>query len=49
MLALRKTAEMNDDFPLASKMIAEDSYVDDIISSVGSRDCATERNKEIGV
>ena len=47
MLALRKTAEMNDDFPLASKMIVEDSYVDDIISSVSSRDCAMERIKEV--
>ena len=47
MLALRKTAELNDDFPLASKIIAEDSYVDDIISSVNSRDCAMERINEI--
>lgn len=47
MLALHKTAEMNDDFPLASKMIAKDSCVDDIISSVSSKDCAMERIKEV--
>lgn len=47
LLALRKTAEMNFDFPLASRMIAKDSYVDDIISSVSSKDCAMERIKEI--
>ncbi|XP_045109596.1 uncharacterized protein LOC123503684 [Portunus trituberculatus] len=47
MLALRKTAEMNCDFPLASKMIVEDSYVDDIISSVGSTNHAMERIKEV--
>ncbi|XP_068224562.1 uncharacterized protein [Palaemon carinicauda] len=47
MMALRKTAEINNCFPLASKMIVEDSYVDDIISSVNSKDCALERIKEV--
>lgn len=44
MLALRKTAVMNY-FPLASKMTAEDSCVDDIMSSVSSKDCVMERTK----
>ena len=47
MLVLRKTAEMSVDFPLASQIISEDSYVDDIISSVSSRDCAIARIKEV--
>ncbi|XP_068214422.1 uncharacterized protein [Palaemon carinicauda] len=47
MMALRKTAEINNCFPLASKMIVEDSYVDDIISSVNSKDCAMKRIKEV--
>lgn len=47
MLFLRKTAEINDDFSLASEIFVDDSHVDDIISSVSSRDRAMKRIKEV--
>ena len=40
---LRKTAEMSqDEFPVASKVIKEDSYVDDILHSTKTREGAIE-------
>ena len=36
MMALRKTTEMNDSFPLTAEMVNRNSYVDDILSSVST-------------
>ena len=47
-VALRKTAEMGaDKYPKASQVIKENTYMDDIIESVPTKEKATKHAKDI--
>lgn len=47
MAALRKTAQINLNYPKATKMIVEDSYVDDLLGSFDSQETALERIRQV--
>lgn len=47
MMALRKAAKMNADYPLATKVIIEDSCLDDVLSSVDSIETVVERMQQV--
>ncbi len=47
MIALRKTAQMSNDCPRATKLIENDSYVDDLITSVEDQVAANELMQEV--
>ena len=47
MMVLRKTAQMNLEYPLATKMVIEDSYVDDVLESFDNAEIAVERMRQV--